>query len=92
LWLKLKRMQVILNIDNPQDWTALLPILERLNISIHATLPTAKKKKRPTVKDLAYHQAIIAKGGDASYFGDAVQWQREQRQERDLPFLNSVSQ
>jgi hypothetical protein len=77
-------MQVILNIENPQDWTALLPILERLNISIQATLPMAKKKKRPTVKNLAYHQAVIAKGGDATYFGDAAQWQREQRKERDL--------
>jgi hypothetical protein len=82
-------MQVILNIENPQDWSALLPILDRLGISIHATLPVAKKKRRTSIKNLAYHQAIIAKGGDASYFGDAGEWQREQRQERDLPFLNN---
>jgi hypothetical protein len=82
-------MQVVLNIQNPQDWTMLLPLLERLGISIQSTLPTVKKQKRVSTKTLAYHQAIIAKGGDASYFGEAADWQREQRQERDLPFLNS---
>lgn len=82
-------MQVILNINNPQDWAALLPLLERLGISIQATLPLPKKEKQTVVKNLAYHQAIITKGGDASYFGDAGAWQREQRQERDLPFLNN---
>lgn len=80
-------MQVVLNIQNPQDWTVLLPLLERLGISIDAILPMPKKQEQPIVKNLAYHQAIIAKGGDASYFGDAAEWQREQRQERELPFL-----
>jgi hypothetical protein len=84
-------MQVVLNIDNPQDWTVLLPLLERLGISIQSTLPVPKKNKKRTVKNLAYHQAIIAKGGDASYFGDAAEWQREQRQDRDLPFLNPTT-
>ncbi len=83
-------MQVVLNIQNPQDWTMLLPLLERLGISIQTTLPAVKKQKRVSNKTLAYHQAIIAQGGDASYFGDAAEWQREQRQERDLPFLNNI--
>jgi hypothetical protein len=82
-------MQVILTIENPQDWVAILPILERLGISVQATLPLPKKNKRLSAKTLAYHQAIIAQGGDASYFGDAVEWQKEQRQERDLPFTHS---
>lgn len=82
-------MQVILTIKNPQDWAALLPIVEHLGITVQTTLPLPKKNKRLTAKNLAYHQAIIAQGGDASYFGDAVEWQKEQRQERDLPFFNS---
>ena len=73
-------MQVVLDIKNPQDWTVLMPLIERLGISVHTTLPTQKKQKRATAKNLAHHQAIIAKGGDASYFGDAGEWQREQRQ------------
>lgn len=83
-------MQVTLDIKNPKDWSLLLPLLERLGISIEADAPLEKtKKQRLTAKTLAYHQAIIAKGGDAVYFGDAADWQREQRQDRDLPFTNS---
>lgn len=82
-------MQVTLNIKNPQDWTMLLPLLERLGISIQENTPkTDKKQKHISTKNLQYHQAIIAQGGDASYFGDAAEWQREQRQDRDLPFSN----
>jgi hypothetical protein len=87
LYLKQTIMQVILNIENPKDWTALLPIIERLGISVLTAIPIPKENKHLTVKELAYHQAIIAQGGDASYFGDAAEWQKEQRQERDLPFL-----
>jgi hypothetical protein len=83
-------MQVVLNIDNPQDLTALMPLLERLGISIQIALTPTPKRKRTSVKNLAYHQEIIAKGGDASYFGDAGEWQREQRKERNLPFLNTT--
>jgi hypothetical protein len=82
-------MQVILNIENPQDWTVLLPLLERLGVTIQTTLPTVKKQKKVSKKMLAYHQAIIAQGGDASYFGDAANWQQEQRQERILPFIEN---
>ena len=84
-------MQVTLNIPNVQDWSVLLPLLERFGISIQATMPVVKnKKQRLDAKILAYHQAIIAKGGDASYFGDAAEWQRHERQDRELPFLNTT--
>ena len=80
-------MQVTLNIPNLQDWSVLLPLLERFGISIQPITPVVKSKKhRIDAETLAYHQAIIAKGGDASYFGDAAEWQRHERQERDLPF------
>ena len=39
-------MQVTLNIKNPEDWTMLLPLLERLGISIQEnTTQTDKKQK-----------------------------------------------
>ena len=79
-------MQVILHIQNPKDLTALLPLLEGLGISIQVSLPAAKKHRRLSVKNLAYHQAIIEKGGDGSYFEDAAAWQRTERKERDAFF------
>jgi hypothetical protein len=84
-------MQIVLNISNQQDWAVLLPLLERLNISFEMPILSQPIVKQRFVKDLAYHQAIIARGGDASYFGDAAEWQREQRQDRDLPFQTEAS-
>jgi hypothetical protein len=81
-------MQIVLNISNQQDWAILLPLLERLNISFETPVISQPVVRQRFVKDLARHQAIIAKGGDASYFGDAAEWQREQRQDRALPFQN----
>ena len=31
---------------------------------------------------------IIKKGGDFSYLGDIIKWQKEQRKDRKLPFRN----
>jgi hypothetical protein len=59
-------MQVTLNIENPHDWTLLLPLLERLGIGITTTSsPVVKQRKRLSAKELAHHKAIIEKGGDA---------------------------
>ena len=32
------------------------------------------------------HLAVLAQGGDTSYFEDSMEWQREQRIDRVLPF------
>lgn len=40
-------MQVTLDIQNPQDWTLLLPLLERLGISIQEILPKVKQQDCP---------------------------------------------
>lgn len=76
--------QLTLNIKSEKDLEVLIPLLERLKIEY---LPVRKKKM--SAAQLAKYQKIIAAGGDASYFGDAAEWQREQRKERDLPFRKS---
>jgi hypothetical protein len=43
--------------------------------------PVVKQRKRLSAKELAHHKAIIEKGGDATYFGDAAEWQRAQRED-----------
>jgi hypothetical protein len=79
-------MQITLNIQNQQDLLALMPILEQLNISI-APQKTAKKARtqKRNIKNLAYHQNIIAQGGDVAAFGDAAEWQKQQRIDREMP-------
>ncbi|MBK7937125.1 MAG: hypothetical protein IPJ82_08510 [Lewinellaceae bacterium] len=78
--------QLTLKIKNKKDLEVLIPLLERLRIEY---LPAPEKKVSAT--QLAKYQKIIAAGGDASYFGDAAEWQQEQRKERDLPFRKSGS-
>lgn len=80
-------MQVTLNIDNLNDWKVLLPLIERLGISFQSNTKTTKQSK---TKDLNHHLSVIAKGGDATYFGDAAAWQKEQRQDRELPFVSNT--
>lgn len=80
-------MQVTLNIRYARDIEILLPLLQRLHIE-YKFKPVRRKKISAT--QLANLQKIVAAGGNASYFGDASEWQREQRAERALPFpLNS---
>ena len=74
--------QLTLKIKNKKDLEILIPLLERLNIEY-----VSARKEKASAGQLAKYQKIIAAGGDASYFGDAAEWQREQRKERDLPFL-----
>lgn len=76
--------QLTLNIKHEKDLEVIIPLLERLKIEY---LPARKKKM--SAAQLAKYQKIIAAGGDASYFGDAAEWQREQRKERDLSFRKS---
>ncbi len=73
--------QLTLTIKNEKDLALLLPLLERLRIE-YSTVP----KKHLSAGQLAKYRKIIMAGGDASYFGDAAEWQREQRKDRDLPF------
>jgi len=63
-----------LNIKHEKDLEVLIPLLERLKIEY-----APARKKKSSAAQLANYQEIIAAGDDASYFGDAAEWQREQR-------------
>jgi hypothetical protein len=81
-------MQIILNIPNQQDWALLLPLLERLNIRFEIANVSQPIEKQGVATKKMYHQAILARGGDVSYFGNAAELQREPVQERHLAFQN----
>jgi hypothetical protein len=85
-------MQIVLDIKNPNEVTLVLQYIQSLP-SVKIVGPDAlserlvrKKTRRHTAKSLKALQEIIAKGGDASYFGDAAAWQRNEREDRTLPF------
>lgn len=75
--------QLVLNIPNEQDINWLLPLLQRLGISVDAPKSTL------TPEILAYHHTIIAKGGtDKDDFEAYLREFQESRQDRLLPFRN----
>jgi hypothetical protein len=74
--------QLILNISNESDLEGLLPLLCRLNIVFFE-----KKSPKATVQTLETAFQVIDAGSDFSALGDPVEWQRAQRQDRELPFF-----
>ncbi|MDX2283191.1 MAG: hypothetical protein NW241_03480 [Bacteroidia bacterium] len=75
-------IELNIRISNPRDLAVLLPLLNRLG------LPWEQRPHPPEapVRDQEALRQIIAQGGDAAYFGDAGEWQREARTDRQLPF------
>lgn len=76
-------IELNIKISNPQDLNVLLPLLKRLGLSWEQRIHFEQKTDDAELKRL---QQIIAAGGDTAYFGDPVEWQRKERQERNLPF------
>lgn len=77
--------ELILQIWKESDLQELLPVLNRLKIKY----VSRKSKGKPSSKEIEEAVRIIRAGGDFSYLGDAVEWQREQRKDRDLPFYHA---
>lgn len=73
--------QLILNIPDEQDIAWLVPLLERLGLSVKDV------KNHLTPEETAYHQTMIAKGGtDKENIEDYLADFKESRQDRVLPF------
>jgi hypothetical protein len=79
-------MQIVLEVHNSAEMQMLLEYIRELTSVKILPEGAGKAKKRKSAKILKMHQTIIAQGGNASYFGDAADWQRQERQERNLPF------
>jgi hypothetical protein len=79
-------MEITLTIHDPRDLEILMPLLERLKIQISTKKAAAIAVKSQSAAKKQQLLAIIEAGGDASNFGDAAEWERRERQERNLPF------
>ena len=77
--------QLILDIEQQSDLDVLLPLLKRLGIKY---IPIMAKKKLPK-KEHQEAVKVIQAGVEDSYFNnvDALEWQREQRIDRELPYF-----
>lgn len=74
--------KLVLEIQNPVDLQLLLPLLERLRIRY-----TRKETEQIVDKDdIAEAMRIIDEGCDMSNYGDALEYQKQVREDRDLPY------
>ena len=73
--------RITIEIEKNSDLQLLLLLVQRIGLKI--ILPFVSKLEQD---EREKHLQIIAKGGDMSYIENPVEWQREQRKDRDLPF------
>ncbi len=70
-----------IQVQNQKDLEVLIPLLERLNIQY-----VSFSGKEPSENGLEEHFQVIEETRlESSSFGDPIEWQREQREDRQLP-------
>lgn len=73
--------RITLEIEKNSDLQLLLLLAQRIGLRIITPFMS-----KVTDTEREKHLQIIAKGGDMSYIEDPMEWQRDQRKDRDLPF------
>jgi len=83
IFVKILAMTLQLEITNPEDAELILSLARRLNIPF-------KQRKKKVVKKTEREKAIERirnfKAKAPSSFGDALEWQIKEREDRPLPF------
>lgn len=74
--------QVTLNIKQDKDLDILIPLLDRLGITFQ------EDNSHPKLSDSEYAEIKkrIMVGIDVSNYGDPMQWQKETREDKNLPY------
>jgi hypothetical protein len=75
-------MELILRTNNESSVAKIIALAKRLNVTVEQHGIVEDKKKR----EEAIKRVLDFKGAETSSFGDAVEWQRNERNDRDLPF------
>jgi len=76
-------MTLQLEINNPQDAELILTLIRRLNIPFKQS---PKKTATKTEREKAIERIRNFKATEPSSFGDALEWQLKEREDRYLPF------
>jgi hypothetical protein len=91
-------MELVVYLKNDSDLEVLAPLLTRMKLRFDARNGQKKQSKKaeivlPKLTPLQKLEEARAKllqlhidGVDASYFGDPLEWQRETRRDKQLPF------
>ncbi len=78
-------MELVLRAENDEQVSLILAFAKRSNITVENIEVSGMEK----VDKEALRQRILSfKSKSAPSFGDAAIWEREQREDRNLPFIN----
>jgi len=77
-------MTIQLEISNPQDAELILGLAKRLNIPFKQSAKKVVAEK--SEREKAMERIRNFKAQTTSSFGDALEWQRNEREDRPLPF------
>ncbi len=75
-------MELVLKSDNEESVAKIIALAKKLNVMVERKGSEAEHFDREVLKN----RIANFKGQEASSFGDAAEWEREQRNERNLPF------
>jgi len=76
-------MELVLRADNDEQVSMILAFAKKSNITVENIEFTRKEK---IDKEALKQRILNFKAKSSSSFGDAALWEREQRQDRKLPF------
>jgi len=76
-------MELILKSNNENSIAKIIALAKKLNVTVEErTRMVENKAEREELKKRILHY----KAEEPSSFGDAAEWERKEREERDLPF------
>lgn len=75
-------MELILKSNNKQSIAKIIALAKKLNVIVEEKNTNAEGLTREELKE----RILNFKATSESSFGDPVEWQRVQREDRDLPF------
>jgi len=75
-------MELILKSNNEDSLAKIIALAKKLNVVIEKKNADLNKKARTNLKN----RILNFKAEESSSFGDAMDWEREERSDRELPF------
>lgn len=75
-------MELILKSNNEDSLAKIIALAKKLNVVIEKKNADLNKKARTNLKN----RILNFKAGESSSFGDAMDWERDERSDRELPF------
>lgn len=75
-------MELILKSNNEDSLAKIIALAKKLNVVIEKKNADLNKKARTNLKNRIHN----FKAEESSSFGDAMDWERDERSDRELPF------